>query len=281
MHSDQKMILAGSTLHYYQYSKPVFYDFKRPETYKKARGAETEIEPIAGIDNTAAKFSANSYRAKKNVKLLLQSNAWEYMAEGSTLRPVFITFTFKENVKQLQQANYDYKKFTQRFNYQIFGTKQSRLKYLTVPEFQKRGAVHYHTIYFNLPNDIQKIYEDSAYTNEALDFVRSVWGEGFTFVKSVDSIDHLTNYIAKYFTKNRNDLRFFDQKKYFTSREIHRPREYRDKTIIQELIKACDTPNFTQEFKSKDNQTLYQCFDLPEQLKQYSLQGVYSVLALE
>ncbi|MGM9458151.1 rolling circle replication-associated protein, partial [Lacticaseibacillus rhamnosus] len=53
----------------------------------------------------------------------------------------FVTFTFAENVKDIDQANREWKKFVQRLR-----RRYGDFKYLSVIEFQKRGAVHYHMI---------------------------------------------------------------------------------------------------------------------------------------
>jgi hypothetical protein len=67
----------------------------------------------------------------------------------------FMTLTFAENITDLKQANYEFNKFVLRLSY-----KYPKFEYLAVPEFQQRGAVHYHVI-CNLPfvhyNEILKL----------------------------------------------------------------------------------------------------------------------------
>lgn len=255
MFSDQKVILAGNTLHYFKYSKPIEYDYQKKEnqTYSRRKAEDRLSETQAG-------FNSNAYRARKAVQYLLQANAWEWLAESSPFRPVFITYTFAECVTSLQQANRDYGKFTKRLNYQVYGYKCSELKYLVVPEFQKRGAVHYHSVYFNLPY-VEKIY----------DFIGSVWGLGFSNVQAVDNIEHLTNYVSKYFSKQSSDHRFYGEKKYFTSRGLHKPREYRTPAVIETLLSSCEEPTYSKEFKSDYRTTQYQCYTIPKKLKTSSL----------
>lgn len=63
----------------------------------------------------------------------------------------FMTITFKENVTNIEYANAEFKKFIKRLNYKLFKTKKAELKYIAVWELQKRGAIHYHIIFFSLP----------------------------------------------------------------------------------------------------------------------------------
>ena len=53
----------------------------------------------------------------------------------------FITLTFKENISDVTEANKLFNAWTKSVL-----RKYPEFKYLCVPEFQKRGAVHYHLI---------------------------------------------------------------------------------------------------------------------------------------
>jgi hypothetical protein len=264
MFSSQKIILAGNTLHYYQYSKPIEYDFTNAT--KRYRQRPLEADEAA---ETASGADSHAYRARKSVRLLLQANGWQWLAEDKPIRPVFVTYTFKECETSLKQANRDFNKFTKRANYEILGTKAAGLKWLTVPEFQKRGAVHYHTIYFNLrQQEFGKFAQVSLSLYQKLN--RS-WKQGYLFIEQVDTLDHLTNYVSKYFTKTKNDRRFFGEKKYFTARGLLQPKEFRDPGVVKTLLSACDVPHYHKVFESNYISTLYQCYTLPESLKNYSL----------
>jgi hypothetical protein len=54
---------------------------------------------------------------------------------------MFTTLTFRENLHNIKEANYEFLKFIKRVKYK-FGD----FKYLAVIEFQDRGAIHYHMI---------------------------------------------------------------------------------------------------------------------------------------
>lgn len=116
--------------------------------YKKenleSRGQEEKIE------------YKNLLRSKFQMERLIKSNEKEFKT--------FITLTFADNIKDIKEAN---KKI------HIWCTYIKRLKndfkYIGVPEFQKRGAVHYHfltNINYNdfslLSKEERKIYNKKS-----------------------------------------------------------------------------------------------------------------------
>lgn len=142
-------------------------------------------------------------KAGRTVRRLINANvdAWGEV-------PKFLTLTFAENVQDVKQANYEFKKFRQRLEYEL----KLKLKYVVVVEFQKRGAVHYHVVFFNLP------YVDA-------DFLASVWRNGFIKINAIEHVDNVGAYVCKYMTKNSDDERLQGQKSYFTSRGLIKPVE--------------------------------------------------------
>ena len=81
--------------------------------------------------------------------------------------------------------------------------------YICVPEFQERGAVHYHTLN-SLPFIPAKKIAD-------------LWSNGFITVKRVNRIKNLARYMTKYLTKDLFDGRLYRQKKFFCSVGIKQP----------------------------------------------------------
>jgi len=257
MFSAQKIIVAGDTLHHYLYDHKILYNEQKQAKEPIFRAlAEIDREKVAKpTDNH------NIYRLKRQVKHILQANAAQYRnSENVSFRPIFITFTFTENIKELKTANALFSKFTKRLNYQVFGAKTARLKYLAVPEFQKRGAVHYHVIYFNLPF-IKNVY----------DFIKTTWGnsENYPVVKTIKNLNHLTSYVSKYFTKSGEDSRYFGEKRFFTSRGLFRPETYRHETACNWILRELPAPDFVGSFESNQIKTIYKCFTIPQNLKYF------------
>ena len=83
------------------------------------------------------------------------------------------------------------------------------LKYITVPEFQKRGAVHYHLL-CNIP----KIRQSE---------MKKIWPYGFFKVKEIHGTTHLAFYLVKYLSKRFDDKRKQGHRLYYASRGLKRP----------------------------------------------------------
>jgi hypothetical protein len=85
-----------------------------------------------------------------------------------------------------------------------------------VPEFQKRGAVHFHALYWGLPEALFRKERETRTLSR-------LWGHGFVFLKETDGHEKLAFYLAKYFTKAYQDPRLRNQKSYVASRNVKRP----------------------------------------------------------
>lgn len=135
------------------------------------------------------------YRTRRNIKWLINSNP--DMTK-------FLTLTFRDNLTNLQSCNEKFKAFIRKL-VQI----KTNLKYLAVPEFQKRGAVHYHLL-INLDYVDQKLIAD-------------LWSHGFIKIKRIREGTNMGLYISKYIGKDLEDKRYFSNKKYFRSRNLDKP----------------------------------------------------------
>ncbi|MGW4235109.1 rolling circle replication-associated protein, partial [Streptomyces sp. NPDC004980] len=111
--------------------------------------------------------------------------------------------------QDIKKSNYNLKNFIQRLNY----TLKIKLKYTAVIEFQKRGAIHYHLLVYNLP-----------YT--PVDVLSDIWGHGFVKINKIDHVDNVGAYITKYMIKDNIDERLLGEKSYFSSRGLKKPEEY-------------------------------------------------------
>lgn len=116
---------------------------------------------------------------------------------------VFVTLTFAKNLKELKETNIIFKKFILRLRYLY-----QNLKYLAVPEFQKRGAVHYHIL---------------INTEIAHDKLEIIWGQGFVMINRVKHINNLGMYISKYIGKDLFDIRYFGMRKVLSSKNLEQP----------------------------------------------------------
>jgi hypothetical protein len=186
-----------------------------------------KLKKTKKIDQDAS-LKASARRAKKMIKRLIYSNCFTWLKNNNKpYRPVTMTLTFAENIQDLKRANREFSKFILRLNYEINtldgkNPKQNNLKYLAVFELQKRGAIHYHIIFFNLP-----------FINNIYDKIKSIWGNGIINVGGTkknlpnvnkeDKIKKIIEYFTKYIQKSIYDNAFPNQKKYITSKGLLKP----------------------------------------------------------
>lgn len=152
-------------------------------------------------------------RARSSVRRSINANVsrW-YSATGRKFMPVFITFTFAENIQKLQEANKLFTKAIKRLTWFLTESKKSSLKYIAVPEFQQRGAIHYHVVFFNLP-----------YIENGYDEIRRIWKHGMVNVKAIYDVENVGSYVTKYMVKDLEDPRLAGEKCYFASKKLKKP----------------------------------------------------------
>jgi len=129
-------------------------------------------------------------------------------------RTSFLTLTFAENVQDLGQARYEFQKFMKRLNYYVHKTKQSKIKYIAVPERQERGAWHFHILLLDVP------YIPNS-------DIADIWKNGFVKINQVrfsnmkQVYEYLVKYISKQFQENQKHFhRFFSSHGLFRGYEI-------------------------------------------------------------
>jgi len=129
----------------------------------------------------------------------------------------FITLTFKENVKDINQANKVFANWVR----QVKRQKEDFI-YLGSPEFQKRGAVHYH-IMTNLEigkTDLIKLQDGKLNMYDV-----KYWKQGWSSVFDLSIADEkfsIAAYLSKYYFKDLDD-RLFGHKKILKSNNLEKP----------------------------------------------------------
>lgn len=128
--------------------------------------------------------------------------------------PHFLTLTFAQNIRFLDDANPLLARFFQRFRY-----RYPDIEWIAVPEFQKRGAVHFHILLYNYPNEEAKNERSSRR-------LATLWRHGFLDIIPTDGNHRIASYMSKYMRKAMHDYRLFGKKAYSASRGILRPVSY-------------------------------------------------------
>jgi hypothetical protein len=185
---DRKYILTGNIVEVIEYEKPVLKQLgERAEGSNSGRSVDaSEVDQERHRKDTLQ-------RARAKVRRLINANAYQWFNEkGKAYKPVFLTLTYADNMTDVSQGNKDLRGFIKRLSYMVHGGQEGCLKYLAVPEFQERGAVHYHLVIFNLP-----------YTDKEL--IASRWGHGFIDIRLIDQVTNVGAYISKYMTKTEDE----------------------------------------------------------------------------
>lgn len=250
-----KIIQCGEYYHIYEYDKVYLKKDKDLEKIKKVYNkklySQLSIDNSIINDinydlnvkstNSISKSNSNSLktisdkninRAKFEIQRLVKSNIDSFKT--------FITLTFADNIKDISEAN----KCFNSFKTYIKKLKND-FKYICVPEFQKRGAVHYHLLtnidYTDFSLLSQKEVRIWSKNSKAWQIGRNIigWNKGFSLVKNMDGIE-VIGYITKYITKDL-DNRLFGKRRYLHSRNLIRPCvSYIDINNINDFSKYID-----------------------------------------
>lgn len=265
-----KIVICGQIVESFQYAHPIGYQLeasRRQTPYRKRRALNEQ------------QISASSLsRTRNNLIRLINANSRMWKENGLIIQPQFITYTFAENIQELSEANPLFTNYIKRLNYNYFHSKQSLARYVVVPEFQERGAVHYHAVFFNLPKI--NLHQE----HESGDFA-SVWEHGFIKVKNIKHIPNVGRYMTKYMTKEATDRRLVGRKKYFSTRHLIKPvvishdylaSEMNDFLCTMKPIHAYLSKPTEKNPLPKDNPTFCATYHLePEELQ--ILKSFYSV----
>lgn len=217
-----KILISGKHVEVYKYKKRVWRDFQRDEI---AFIIPVQLNLFQTKKSQKQKTKESLNRARTQIRRLVNSN---------TQLNKFLTLTFAKNVSDLKKANYIFNQFIKRISYQY-----PNFEYLAVPEFQKRGAVHYHLL-CKLP--YIKVSE-----------LEKIWGQGFIKINRINDIENVGAYICKYLNKDMFDERTFRKKKFFRCQTLTEPVEitgYQATMFIEKFLFSLK-PIFEMYFESE------------------------------
>jgi len=205
-----KIISYGDTLELYEYEKDIF-TYRR--TIIQDRKDEFSVSDLGinGEDNLSerklGKRQDNANRARLAFKRIVSANL------GRSTSPLLVTLTYRDNITDLKKSYRHLSSFIQSLRHK-YGKE---FRYVCVPEFQRRGAVHFHALFWGLPKEIFLLERKNRE-------IARLWSWGFVFLKETDGSDKLSFYLSKYMAKAFIDPRLKNQKCYVSSRNILRPR---------------------------------------------------------
>lgn len=120
----------------------------------------------------------NFSRRKRSIRHLINSNCLDVE------KCSFLTLTYAENMKDCSLGKKDLRLFLKKLVYHF----PAFSKYLWVMERQKRGAVHFHIVFFDVP-----------FLHHS-EFFR-LWGKGFVDIHQIKDVRNLGSYVSSYMSK--------------------------------------------------------------------------------
>lgn len=186
-----KVILNKHSMRVYNYSngKPLFHLNK-----KKDKGDVTPspvLQSLISSNKTLQRDIESKIPSVRTAGSLNRSRnrLYDIVDCNTNHYTKFLTLTFKENLQDFDSASKCWNLFSLRFE-RLFGEK---IKYARVPEFQKRGAIHFHCVIFN---------------SRKLDYkmLKKCWTFGSVDIKLVDKTTNVAKYVSKYITKDMCDI---------------------------------------------------------------------------
>lgn len=204
-----KIITYGNIIETFTYARDLNIPPKTHRRNTRHAGIPGTSDDAGSIDRSAdfeGKRKDNANRASMVFRQLVLANL------TGTEYPLLLTATYRDNQTDLRLGYRDFGAFIQAMRHR-FGKEW---RYIAVPEFQKRGAVHFHALIWGLP---QHILEEERSTR----LVAGLWKHGFIYLKITDGNEKLSSYLTKYMAKSFVDKRLMNQKAYVCSRNLKRP----------------------------------------------------------
>lgn len=191
----QKLVISGNIVERYSYEKPYFVGFPRIRHFKQFDSPPKFRDQVVIRDD-------NVRRARQKIRRLINCNP--------DLEK-FMTLTFDINkvtgdITNLDIANNYFNIFIKRLK-RVYPD----LKYIAVPEFQKKGRIHYHLL-----TNIKEYISNDYLADE-------LWTYGFAWLRKTYNVDNLGAYVCKYLSKEIFDKRYFRKKKFFYSLNLLKP----------------------------------------------------------
>ena len=165
----------------------------------------------------------NIIRSKVELQRLTKCN--------ESIFKTFITLTIAENLTDINEANKKFDIWRTKAQ-SVLKKNKKELSYVCVPEYQKRGAVHYHLL-TNLDYESSELIipqveftekQMKEMTQEQRDKCKDVkyWTYGYSRVDNLTDIHDVVGYISKYMTKNV-DNRLWGKRRYLASHNLKKP----------------------------------------------------------
>jgi len=230
-----KLIDCGNSLEIFQYQ----YDLNRNRSAVRTARVDRR-------DDSVERRADNIKRLRSKFIRLVRSNL---AFRGNDYCPWLITLT--------TVATWDVSvgyRFFRDFIHRLRSIFGSDFYYIAVPEFQKRGRLHFHMLVWGLPE--KELNAEANRSKRGYRAFQRLWARGYLDCVRTDGSGKLAFYLGKYFTKSLHDKRLLGQKSYVTSRNCKRPVEISSTTVLDYLseiwgIGVDSKPVLSKEFDTE------------------------------
>jgi hypothetical protein len=216
----QNMIMTGDRFRIVKYDQP-YSQKSHSSRYDSGRKPSKPSQQAQKDKNRA--YSVR--KAYAQIRDLIYAN-YGYHNELAK----FFTLTFKGDAG-LPEANKKFHLFIKRVNFYLKTIDGRKLQYIAVPEFQKRGATHYHVIVFNFPFiDGKNIFHKT---------INELWCYGFveaTKISVSNGLEPVVLYMTKYIRAQELDPRFDNKKRFFHSEDLFLPQIIKNSSPEHEIF---------------------------------------------
>lgn len=206
----KKLIRYGEIIETYEYERPILYHGRKGSRVQRTLGVPDVSLCREDIERQKEQKTA---RRKANVRNSVLAFKRLVLANlGRFDKPVFVSLTYASITSEINEAREDFKSFSKNLT-RRFG---SQIRYICVPEWQKRGSIHFHALVWGLPSGL-------VASERRTRLVAGFWGKGFVDLKETDGHAKIASYLSKYMSKVFIDDRLLGKKAYTASRNIKRP----------------------------------------------------------
>jgi len=199
-----KIVQYSNVTEIYSYQK----DYVPPRVRHISRKKRRKSETYSRDNSIYLRRSRSVRRAAQNFFRLVSSNIQR--AENLA----FLTLTCYENVDVLigYRALADFIKRVRKHT-------KNEISYIAVPEFQKRGSLHFHVLVWGLPEEVARQERNTRN-------LQRQWARGYVDIRMAEKRTlGIAGYMAKYLIKGLVDKRLFNRRAYSCGGNLQRPSE--------------------------------------------------------
>lgn len=234
-----RAIISNGIIEIYEYEKPIFLGCEHAEGRPTKQEMDERLQGMTPEQRD--EYEQRRERRRKSTCTKNRNMVRRLAITNFGNHSKFITLTFKENKQDVQECNKLFRKFVRKIKDNVI----KDLKYISVIEFQERGAIHYHMI-CNMPYTKHKILETWWHSVVGKD-------QGTVCIEDISQVDNVGAYIIKYMTKDTDDPRLRGNLAYLSSRNLDRPKVLygKEAEIVAEAVSGQKKEVFANSYISE------------------------------